>query len=182
MIMVNRRFMGLAALSLGAGACGGGQGHLAAPAPVPATDFTATLSQASQDAGAGRYGVADKLLADYTVRFPASSDAVESMYWRAIYKLDPANQGASPRDASVLLDGYLASPSAPHRSEALTLKRIASVLETRAAMPAATVVKVEAAPTDKSKDEEVSRLKDELSRANAELDRIKRRLAQPTKP
>jgi hypothetical protein len=35
---------------------------------------------------------------------------------------------------------------------------------------------------ERSHDEEVQRLKEELAKANAELDRIKRRLAAPTKP
>jgi hypothetical protein len=34
-------------------------------------------------------------------------------------------------------------------------------------------------PEDKARDEEITRLRDELSKANAELARIRRRLARP---
>ena len=88
---------------------------------------------------------------------------------------------AAPREALALLDTYLSSTAGSHRTEAQTLRRVAAALETRAA--AATVAaqlkpeppKVE----DKAKDEELQRVKDELAKANAELERIRRRLAQP---
>ncbi len=156
--------------------------HSAAPATVPSpasrADWTAYQLQISQEVSAGRYGVADRLLGEFATRYPASSEAVEAMYWRALYKLDPANQTGSPHDAAVLLDGYLATPNAPRRTEAAMLRRVAAALELR--QTASTTVvppKVDQATTD-----EVARLKDELAKANAELERIKRRLAQPTKP
>ena len=83
-------------------------------------------------------------------------------------------------DAAVLLDGYLATGTTTHRLEAQTLRRIATALDAARSsatpIPAKTeIVKVD----DKSRDEELARLREELSRANAELERIKRRLAQP---
>ena len=39
--------------------------------------------------------------------------------------------------------------------------------------------KAESRADEKARDEEITRLKEELSKANAELERIKRRLAQP---
>jgi hypothetical protein len=181
--MMIRRWVSLYALVLAA--CHGGS--TVETAPLPANEWPSLVSQASQEANAGRYGVADKLLTDFTARYPASSEAGESMYWRAIYKLDPSNPNSSARDAGLLLDTYLSNGSVPHRAEATTLRRLASVLEGRSnaapaqasARPAPTEPST---ATDKLKDDEIARLKDELAKANAELERIKKRLAQPTKP
>ena len=163
--------------------CRTGQARLAEPVPAGRAEWTAWLAQATQEAAAGHFAVADKLLADYTVRFPASPEASDAMYWRGVYKLDPSNTTATAREAAVLFDGYLASGAAAHRTEAQTLRRIAGVLDTRAVAapgppPRVEIVKAE----DKARDEEIQRLKDELAKTNAELDRIKRRLAQPIKP
>ncbi|MES2178787.1 MAG: hypothetical protein V4550_13080 [Gemmatimonadota bacterium] len=177
------RLLSLALLCSSLSACRGAQTHFTESAPSPQAEFVTMLTQASDEAIAGRHAAADRLLADYTTRFPASADAVEAMYWRALYKVDPANQSASPREAIVLLDGYLMSSTAAHRSEAVTLKRLAAALDARVAPQPAGPVRVDPAPPgDKAKDDEIARLKDELAKANAELERIKRRLAQPTKP
>jgi len=162
-------------------ACSAGQQHLAVPAPGPLEGVT-TIAQASQEANAGRYAVADKLLADYIARFPGTSEAADALYWRALYKLDPANPSASARDATQLLDGYIASSIGTHRTEAQSLRRVSVAMEMRAAAAAnqSTVAKAEPPkPDDKAKDEELQRVKDELAKANAELERIKRRLTQP---
>jgi hypothetical protein len=142
------------------------------------------MAQASQEAAAGRYAVADKLLADFTTRYPASGEGAESMFWRAVFRMDPSNPNASTHDASVLLENYLANPSAPRRGEATTLRRVINALEAKpSAVQSATPAKTSADPApDKAKDDEIARLKDELAKANAELERIKKRLAQPTKP
>ena len=163
-------------------ACGTSQTRLADPIPAGRTEWTPLLLQAAQEAGAGRYGGADKLLADFAVRYPASAEATEAMYWRALYKLDPSNQAGGPKDAGVLLDGYLASGGTTHRTEVQTLRRVATALETRVAAPSATKVVEVVKPDDKARDDEIARLKDELTKATSELDRIKRRLALPTKP
>lgn len=162
-------------------ACSTGQPQLAELSPAR-SEGTAVILQASQEASAGRYGVADKLLADYSTKYPTSADAAEAMYWRALYKLDPANQTATPHDAVVLLDSYLATAQSTHRAEAQTLRRVAAALEARAAAVASGATQPKTDPPkvdDKAKDEELQRLKDELAKANAELERIKRRLAQP---
>lgn len=167
-------------LALAVSACTTAQPRLAEPAPTARAEWTQWLRQASQEAAAGNYAVADRLLADYASRYPATPEAAESMYWRGLYQLDPSNAVTSPREAVVLLDGYLASGTATHRAEAQTLRRVASMLETQSRAPSMTTVKPEVVKVeDKARDEEIARLRDELARANAELDRIKRRLAQP---
>jgi hypothetical protein len=165
------------------GACRSGQVSTGTPQPAPRAEWHATLAQASLDVSAGRYAVADRVLMDFTTRNPSSADAAEAMYWRALYKLDPANQSPNPKEAALLLDGYLASFEAPRKAEAAMLRRLATLLETRVAAPnvggGTTLVPKVELPPDKAKDDEIQRLKDELAKANAELERIKRRLAQP---
>ena len=161
--------------------CGTSQTRLADPIPAGRTEWAPVVVQAAQEAGAGRYAGADRLLTDFAVRYPASAEATEAMYWRAIYKLDPGNASGGPKEAGALLDGYIASGATVHRTEVQALRRVATALEARAAAPAPVKVEV-VKPDDKARDDEIARLKDELSKATTELDRIKRRLAQPSKP
>lgn len=161
-------------------ACRTGQSQFAEPVtPLAQTEWLATLLQSSQDAGAGRHASADRLLADYSVRFPATPEAVEALYWRALHRLDPANGTMNAREAGQLLDNYLGSASPTHRTEAQALRRIATALEARIVAPAPGRTDAPAVTPDKARDDEIQRLKDELAKANAELERIKRRLAQP---
>ena len=84
----------------------------------------------------------------------------------------PAIQAANLRS--------LASGTTTHRTEAQTLRRVATALETARSTTASTPSKTEVVKVDdKAQSEELARLRDELARANAELERIKRRLAQP---
>lgn len=143
---------------------------------------TTTIAQAAQEAVEGRYGVADRILSDYAARYPATSEAADAMYWRALYRLDPANPNASAHEAALLLDSYIATKTGTHRMDAPALRRLAGALETRAIVAANSPVTPRSEPLkpeDRSKDEELQRVKDELAKANAELERIKRRLAQP---
>jgi hypothetical protein len=162
-------------------ACTTGQQPVSELSPAQ-NEGAATILQAAQEVNDGRYGVADRILTDYSARYPTSPEGADATYWRALYKLDPANPNAAPRDAIALLDSYLSGLAGTHRTEAQALRRLANAMEARAVatMTTATPTKVDAPkPEDKAKDEEMQRLKDELAKANAELDRIKRRLAQP---
>lgn len=163
-------------------ACSTRQVPLADPVATARAEWSSALNVAAQESSAGRHAIADRALADYAARFPASADAAEANYWRALYKLDPANTSATPRDAAVLLDSYLASPMIARRTEALTMRRLVAAVESRSApsTPSSVVLRPEALrPEDRTKDEEIARLKEELARVNAELERIRRRLAQP---
>jgi hypothetical protein len=152
------------------------------------TEWTAAQTQAGTEVLAGRYGVADKVLADFAARFPSTTQGTDAVYWRALYKLDPANGTATAHDAAVLLDGYLAAPlTAEQRAEGTALRRVAGALERASVAAAATTTGASAGATtpaaaaadSKARDEEMQRLRDDLAKANAELERIKRRLAQP---
>jgi hypothetical protein len=181
---MSARTLGLTSLSLMGlltlSACG--VLHSAATLPDPRDEWTASLAQADREVLASRFGVADRVLADFAERYPNTNESYDALFWRALYKLDPTNATATPRDAAALLDTYLAASLAvPHRGAATTLRRIAGALDKSgtAAVASTANASTPTTATDKSRDEELARLKDELAKANAELERIKRRVATP---
>jgi hypothetical protein len=181
MIVLLPRFVRLVGVAVLLTACASGQQRLNEPSSGP-YEGTTMIAQAAQEASEGRYGVADKLLTDYSARYPSTSEAADATFWRALFKLDPANPNASSREAAQLLESYLATNTGTHKFEALALRRVASSLEARAlatANPSAAPKMEPPKPEDLAKDEELRRVKEELAKANAELERIKRRLAQP---
>ena len=164
--------------------------------------WPSVLMSAQNRATEGKFELADSVLADYATRNPGTSQALETAYWRALFRLDPTNQHASLPNAMAALDGYMADPRLrQHVVETMTIRRVAAQLDglNRLAANAmaqakdATVIAkdakaqaidardaaAKAADTPPTADAEIKRLKDELSKANAELDRIRKRLAQP---
>lgn len=187
-----RTYGTLAALLLTAG-CAQLRAASATPAPMEGK-LSASLQQAEREVASSRFGIADRLLTDFALGHPNTPDAVETAYWRALFMLDPNNQTASRRDAVAMLDSYLNTPiTVMHRGSATTLRRIAAALDRPVPIAAANPPSAAPAPRaeskadtkadtkaeDKSRDEEVQRLKEELAKANAELERIKKRVAQP---
>ena len=150
-----------------------------APLPTAASEWPTTYATALSEARESRLGTADRALTDFAQRFPGSPEAAEVAYWRAVYKLDPSN-AASTKDAATLLDAYLtATPAGLHRIEATALRKLITALDARTAALAAQAVVPVPRAEDKAQQEELLRLRDELAKANAELTRIRRRLAQP---
>ena len=155
-------------------------------------DWGQTLAQAEAAASQRRYADADRLLADFAARNPDTEGAIESAYWRGVIALEPSNHDGSPQVAAALFDTYgKAQGALPHRLEADILRHLALQLASPSATAAASSsstspTTVAAAPSPdaslKAKDAEIQRLKDELAKANDELERIKRRLTAPTKP
>jgi hypothetical protein len=169
-------------------------------------DWDDTLRQAQALAANGQFASADSALAGFANRHQGSNEAIETAYWRALFKLDPSNRDVSVQIALASLDGYLAD-SRPRRHvvEANTLRRTAAQLEAlnklaasasaqakdassaaKDAKAVAADAKADARTADANanaavdaKDSEIKRLKDELSKANAELERIRKRLSQP---
>ena len=147
--------------------------------PTASSEWPAAYAQATSEARESRYDVADRVLTGFAQRFPGSPEALEVTYWRAVYKLDPGN-GAASREAVALLDSYLATaPGGQHRVEASAMRRLATTIESRTAALAAQAAMPVPKAEDKSREEEILRLRDELSKANAELERIKLRLSRP---
>jgi vacuolar-type H+-ATPase subunit I/STV1 len=134
-----------------------------------------------------------------TVQAEARAD---SIYWAAVRQLDAANTRAALDSAIASLDAYLAyQVRLEHREEAQVLRRLThdaqqlarvegALQEARASAADSTARRTERGESQsrsRDRDEEmvkeIQRLKDELAKANAELDRIKKRLAAPpTKP
>jgi hypothetical protein len=151
-----------------------------APAtPSPAVEFAAVIEQSRQKVEAGDYPAADRILSDYALRHQGSQEAREISFWRAMYIVDPANRTASVEQGIKAIDIYLASEGAIwYRPQAEVLRRTALVLQS-----------VRQAPVPKqvngrdtvfiSREEETAALRDQLAKANAELERIKKRLANP---
>jgi len=177
----------LGALALSSGCAQLRAANATPPSPMEG-QLTATLRQADMEAVALRFGVADRLLAEFAESHPGTPEAAETAFWRAVFKLDTANQTSTRRDALALLDAYLTGPTTvAHRGAALALRhavttpdRPASTVATAPATPSSTPASgADAKPDDKSRDEEVQRLRAELAKANAELERIRKRLSQP---
>lgn len=153
-------------------------------------DWGDTLSKAQVAANEHRYADADRMLADFAAKYPGSDGALESAYWRGVIALEPSNHDGSPQIAAALFETYSrGGGTLPHRVEADILRDIAVRLQ--AGVPTMAIASpasgtsagnATGAADLKAKDTEIQRLKDELAKANDELERIKRRLTAPTKP
>jgi hypothetical protein len=134
--------------------------------------------------------------------------ADESLYRRAVHYLDPANERASLDSAQLLLDRYLASDGEKDRvGEAIVLRRLIDEAQELARVEAVLrqhiagivdqrqdtttrrevdTVRVQTKQAEGARPRpsaeaarEIQRLREELREANAELARIRRRLAAP---
>lgn len=157
--------------------------------PPAADDWVATMAVAKNQVALGHFDDADKALYEFVQRYPSSPEAREATFWRALFKLDPANRGGSPRAATERLDEYLADTAASlHRSEASTLRRIAVSFDSLAQRAPVVAVNDSARLADAQKaqqreddlQKEIKSLKDQLDKTNAELERIKKRLQERT--
>jgi len=161
---------------------------------APEREWPSTLATAEERVSEGKYDTADSVLARFAGRYPGSAEAFETAYWRALFSMDPKNSHASVATAVTLLDAYLSGLyPREHRREAFALRAIADQIDnSRSALalvqsrdttsPASGGVRIDVpkpGPDPAASDAEIKRLKDELAKANAELERIRRRLAQP---
>jgi len=166
-----------------------------------ASAWQTTLPVARAYAADGKFDAADSALADFAAKFRGTQNAVETIYWRAVFKMDPTNPHASMASASAGLDAYLANNGPrDHVAEATVMHRIAGQIDALSKLAASAMTqakdannvaanaKAQAADANARADaksetpaspEEVKRLKDELAKANAELDRIRKRLTIP---
>lgn len=141
--------------------------------PIAVQVWPDASGDARRAVAAGAYPTADTTLARFARSYDGSEQASESLFLLALFRLDPKNTGATRRDAIRALDAYLALPAfTPHAEEARALRRLAMHLDSLSQpAPAAAAAAVSA--------EELQKLRDDLKRTTDELDRIKRRLAQP---
>jgi hypothetical protein len=159
----------------------------ARPAPQPppvALQWDSTRAAAARFIASGRDSSADSALREFADRHAGTPQAQESIFWSALYRLNPDNHGFTPRDALAALDEYLAGGDAqPRYDEALVLRNAALALDVQRTPPAP--APEPPAPVDSSSavehqhEEEIKRLNAELQRTQAELDRIRKRLGTP---
>ena len=123
------------------------------------------------------------------------SVGLDSLYWKAVGQLEGANKQAALDSALFNLDAYLGSGTEQaHRQEAIVLRQLArdskQLARVEVALQQARSDTTHARPHSdgevKRRDEEavkeIQRLKDELAKANEELERIRKRLAAPKPP
>ncbi len=127
---------------------------------------------------------------------PRPDAGADSLYWKAIASVHPASAERALDSGIVYLDRYLATPGPlRHGSEAQVLRRLAVEAQQLARVEAALQARTDSAesrpqrsssePTprrDEAAIREIQRLKEELAKANEELERIRKRLAAPPSP
>lgn len=179
-------------MTLGACTTTGGPSFLRR-APAPANAWAAAHARAQELALAGQFTEADRTLADFATQHGRTPYAAEALYWRAVIELDPANPRTDLDSVLVRVETYLGSaPRPPHYLEALALRRLVRTAQQLARVEFALHQervedrdrpRAEAPPRAAGRDEEsvreIQRLREELSKANAELERIRKRLAAP---
>jgi len=122
----------------------------------------------------------------------AGERAAEALFSSALADIDNETNPAHLDSATAKLERYLATDDHPDRErEAMALLRLARDAQRLARIQSALLV-AKANADEKAKDaskhsdddalKEIQRLKDELAKANEELERIKKRLAAPKPP
>ncbi|HEX6575064.1 MAG TPA: hypothetical protein VF042_08820 [Gemmatimonadaceae bacterium] len=175
---MTKRSILIVAVTLAAACSRGGSN---AAAPVPVDGFASAITAADKRVEAGDYSGADRILADYALKNKGTENAVEIAFFRALFMIDPNNRNASMAEGVRALDIYLNTTSAKrYRPEALVLRRTAqAVLALRNTAAATTSRSSKSDTVYVNREAEIAELKDQLSKANAELERIKKRLANP---
>ena len=150
---------------------------VAVPSPPPEPPWTRTVTAVRAAVDSGRFSTADSILAAFEVTERDSPDATESAFWRAMLRADPRNPAFDPEEARRGIAAYLASPNPHRRTEAGVMLRMVELSDSLRAAQATQRSAAEA--RDHAQEEEIQKLRDDLQRTQAELDRIKRRLGSP---
>lgn len=144
------------------------------PAEPP---WIATFAAVQAAVDSGRFSAADSILAEFDRTEATARDSSESAFWRALLKADPRNPAFTPAGARAALEAYAATDYSQHQTEVAVLLRLLTASDSLRALQATQRSAADA--RDKARDEEMQRLRDDLARTQAELDRIKRRLGPP---
>ena len=145
------------------------------PSAAAWREWPETLDRARRLAAGGAYARADTMLAAFETAWGSTPEAEESRYWRALLMLDPSNTQASPTEAIALIDRYLATaPAGARRGELELLRRTATLVQSLRAESEAAKTAQDAEA--KARAEELQKLRDELARTQAELERVRKRV------
>ena len=131
--------------------------------------------QAAVDSG--QFSTADSILVAFERIERDSPDVAESAFWRAMLRADPRNPAFEPEGARRGIESYLAGPNPQRRVAAGVMLRMLELSDSLRTSQAAQRSAAEA--RDRAQVEEIQKLRDDLQRTQAELDRIKRRLGSP---
>ncbi len=163
--------------------------HACASAPNPAPgalrpdEWGALINTTDSLANVGRHAAADSALLAFEQAHAGTRAASEVKFWRALYKLDPRNAASTRAEGRAMMDSYASSPEASwYRAQANVLRHLAGEIAA-AEQPVADsiIVANDASPRGiAARDLVIRNQRAEIARLNAELDRIKRRLAAPT--
>lgn len=152
---------------------------------IAASEWPIARTAAQQAAVRGNYARADSILRAFTASYPGTEAASDALFYRGVFRLDlegdSARSSENAREARAALDAYLAGgPMQQHYAEALTLRRLASQLDslhTIVPVPPPVVLGTQSTrDTLRARDDEIVRLRAELDQTKAELDRLRRRL------
>jgi hypothetical protein len=144
----------------------------------PVSPWPGTLLLAQRSVDAGDYAQADRVLQEFAVSHPGSAEGAEADFFRALFKADPANASIDYREQVGAVESYLAGgPALPRYHEAIVLRRLIDAVDS--ARTQTGVVRRLGQERERSRDEEIRKLTDRLEKTEAELERIKRRLAKP---
>ena len=154
----------------------------AATRPAPVKPYAEALAAAEERVQEGDHAGADRILSDFALKAQGTDEATETSFWRALYMVDPANKRTSIPEGIRALDIYLATPGTKwYRIQAEVLRRTAQSVQAlrTSAQSAPRIVGRDTVYV--TREEEIAVLRDQLAKANAELDRIKKRLANPSR-
>lgn len=171
-----RRLLVLGAIALLSGCAAK---HQRPPEPTPAEQLIDVVTRARVASAAGQRDEADRILASFVETHPATAEAREAAYWRAILRLEAATSRADRDEAKRNLDAYLADTAmTAHMSEARILRHLLGAVDSasQAADSASVAARQAAAAREEALRKELQTLKEELDKTNEELTRIKRRL------
>ena len=148
-------------------------------APTPAEELGHALNSAQTAASSGQHDEADAILARFAAANPATPEAREAHYWRAILALESSTSRADRDEARQRLDVYLADPATTaHLVEARIVRHLLAAVDSAVQVTdsATTAAREAAAEREEALRKEVQTLKEELAKTNDELSRIKKRL------
>lgn len=179
--------LALLAASLVAAACAS-RPHV----PLTRRAWPTALARAEAFAAAQQFPQADSVLQAFAAEHPRSADTLTALFFRALYHADPANPAeGGVAESLALIDRYLAAATPqPHRYEAQAVRRLAELRSVPPVVRVDTVLVVDTAAVraavardaearERLHAEQTQLLRDSLTRATAELERIRRRLARP---
>ncbi|HEY0779575.1 MAG TPA: hypothetical protein VGD56_16525 [Gemmatirosa sp.] len=181
--------MSLAVASIAVVACAARRPHRPEPVVDPVAQVWATTLDSARVAMAdGRGPRADTILTAFRTEYAGRPQSAEALYWRALARLDLPAPPGGVRLAVTDLDAYRATLAPAHLTEAVVLRRMLTQLDSARAITIvvdrpATTSRAGLVPRDtlRAREEELQRTRADLSAAQAELDRVRRRLAAPSR-